>query len=160
MKPNQSGFTLIELVMVIIILGILAATAIPRFLDRSVTDERFFYEDTLAGLRHAHKLALSSGCAVQFEFDADGFELLQNDQACFNAASSADYSLNVYRPSGEDNYHVTNLPDGVFLGSTTNTLIFNSEGQVTSDGSSVINSTTVTVGDRTILIEGETGFVR
>ena len=30
---NEKGFTLIELVMVIVILGILAATAIPRFVD-------------------------------------------------------------------------------------------------------------------------------
>jgi prepilin-type N-terminal cleavage/methylation domain-containing protein len=34
---NQSGFTIIELVVVIILLGIMAATALPRFMD--VTDE-------------------------------------------------------------------------------------------------------------------------
>jgi len=35
MQVNQKGFTLIELVMVIVILGILAATALPKFVDLS-----------------------------------------------------------------------------------------------------------------------------
>ncbi|GAA3929430.1 type II secretion system protein [Litoribacillus peritrichatus] len=156
MPKKSKGFTLIELVMVIIILGVLAATAIPRFADQSAYDERFFYENVMAGLRHAHKLAMSSGCRVQFQRSGTGFELLQDDN-CFNAVAPA-YGTKVLRPGGDTEYVVDGSTGD--WDSDINPLIFTAAGQVMNSGGAVQASTTLTVGDRTIIIDGHTGYIR
>lgn len=63
MKRMQAGFTMIELIVVIVILGVLAATALPKFVDiRSDADTA-----AIAGVAGAMGSAMSinyGGCLV------------------------------------------------------------------------------------------------
>ena len=56
---KQDGFTMIELVMVIVILGILAAVAIPRFMDMRSDAEKSVVTSLVGSLRTARGLAYS-----------------------------------------------------------------------------------------------------
>lgn len=57
---REKGFTLIEIVMVIILLGILAAVAIPRFIDMSGEAKKSSTKGILGGVRGAVSIAYAN----------------------------------------------------------------------------------------------------
>ncbi len=90
-QKSQGGFTLIELVIVIVILGILAAVAVPRFIDLSAEAE----EAATAGIAGS----LSSGSAINYAAYKAGNANFVEVSDCEHAENtletplSADYSI-------------------------------------------------------------------
>ena len=62
-RSKQQGFTLIELIMVIVILGILAATALPKFVDLGSDADAAALKGVAGGAGSAMAINYA-GCAV------------------------------------------------------------------------------------------------
>ncbi|WP_426414980.1 pilus assembly FimT family protein [Aestuariirhabdus sp. LZHN29] len=155
---HSAGYTLIELTMVIVILGVVAAIALPRFFTPGVYEQRFFADDLLSGLRYGQKLALASGCRVQVSVSGAGFSLRKDTNCLAGGAPSYPVASNVTHPSTYDAFTNTN-PDGVAV--TAATLEFTSTGGLTS---CVTGDESISVGSgadqRTLRVDCATGFSR
>lgn len=70
-RTEHSGFTIIELIVVIVFLGIVGAVIVPRFLSPNAFSERAAQDGVITTIRAAQQSSLGRD-AVTFEIDAAG----------------------------------------------------------------------------------------
>ncbi|MCI0401393.1 MAG: prepilin-type N-terminal cleavage/methylation domain-containing protein [Gammaproteobacteria bacterium] len=155
----EEGYTLVELVLVVTLMGILAAFTIPRFFSKDVFEERGFFEESLAAVRYAQKLAIVSGCDIHVRFNSTGYSVGQ--WAVCVPANHTNPVTAVARPGGGP--FTNSAPDSVTVGNRA--FYFDKIGRPRRDdanGTLIVNPTdlVITIGSRLIQVEPETGFTR
>lgn len=154
-RPRHAapGFTLVELVMVMVVVGLLAVVALPRFFDRSAFDERGFLDETLAAVRYARQLALASGCEVQVSIGAGGYALRRR-----SGCSSGAFATPVPHPVRSGGFSAA-APSGVSIAPAA-VFYFDHVGRPHAAGGALLTAVTdIGIGGLTLRLEPETGYV-
>ncbi len=92
--PTVRGFSLVELIVVMIVIGILATIGAGRFFDRGNFDAAAFADQTRAMLRYAQKLAIAQHRSVYVRLDGNSIAL------CYQSGASCPAAAQVLAPSG------------------------------------------------------------
>ncbi len=149
-ERRQRGFTLVELIVTLVVLGILAVVALPRFVDKQVFETRGFVDQTLSALQYARKVAVSAGRNVCVSASAAGTSLTVtmasnrgSGEACLPAntvanpsAKWASYSGVAYGTAlgttfrGDGTAVATIAPHFTVTGDSTYTIVVESTGYV------------------------------
>jgi len=156
---KQGGFTLVELITVMIVLGILSAVALPRIMDNRAFISAAFYADVVSALRYAQKSAVSHRRLVCATLTATTVTLSMADSnpasTCNKALPSPDGSL--YQ-SKDASIQASGYPG-------TGLLCFQPDGTITNYvagacATTIYSGNIVITGRSTpINIEGATGYV-
>ncbi len=145
---QSRGFTLIELIMVMVIVGILSTAIAPRFFDANDFNMRGFHDQTLALLRYAQKSAIAQRRTVCVAFTSTTATL-----TIASAAGSSTCNTNLTGPNGVSPYSVT-AKAGINYTAVPAGFNFDALGQP-----SITQTLSISDLTQTITIEAETGYV-
>ena len=150
MGIKKSGFTLLELIIVIILIGALSAIALPRILENDIK-EVAFYDQVAASVRYAQRLSVNSGCEIQVRLSNSpaGVSLWRRAGAN-DDCGSGEFTQAVVNPTTGTSYTIL-AESGITMDAQT--IVFNSEGNPNPNGVSII------IAGRPLLIEAGSGYV-
>jgi MSHA pilin protein MshC len=145
------GYTIVELVVVIVILGVIAAIAGPKFFGTRVFSERGYADEVASSLRYAQKIAVASGCNVRFAITLAGYNAMQQAPSGNRCdAASGVWSTAVKRPDGSP---LAGTPPSDANVAAAATMTFDAKGAIVS------GATNLSVGAYTLTVNAASGFV-
>ncbi len=157
-RARTHGFTLIELIMVIVMLGVLAVFAAPRMFNRNDFEARGFHDQTLGVLRFAQKTAIAQRRSVCVAFTPNSLTLtIANAEGI---AACANPLIGPTGPPVPPNVATLTAPANVTYVGTPVAFRFDGLGQPLTGASTPAPRTiNVVNATRTISVEADTGYV-